>query len=71
MSWTSRTREFHRWLSVAFTLCVLANFAVMPLGSEAIGMAVGGFTLVPLALLMITGQYLFVLPYLGGHGKSS
>ena len=57
-------RVAHRWLSAFFTLCVLANFAVMPLGNESLGMAVGGFTLLPLVLLMATGLYLFALPYL-------
>lgn len=57
-------RTFHRWVSLVFMLFVLANFAVMPLGDEALGMAVGGLTLIPLVLLMVTGMYLFVLPYL-------
>ena len=63
MSFTQRTRWLHRWLSVAFTLCVLANLAVMPLGNEAVGMAVGGFTLLSLLSLMVTGLYLFAVPY--------
>lgn len=58
-------RVVHRWVSAIFTLAVLANFAVMPLGNEQLGMAVGGLTLVPLLLLMITGLYLFALPYSG------
>lgn len=67
----SRTmRQAHRWLSALFTLFVLANFAVMPLGDEALGMAVGGLTLVPLLLLMITGLYLFVLPWRRGAAGS-
>ena len=49
-------RQAHRWISLAFMLMVLANFAVMPLGNDTLGMAVGG-------LLMVTGIYLFVLPY--------
>lgn len=57
-------RQLHRWISVAFTLAVLTNFAVMPLGNEALGMAVGGLTLIPLLLLLVTGLYLFALPYL-------
>lgn len=61
-------RNAHRWISAIFMLCVLANFAVMPLGDETIGMAVGAFTLLPLFLLMATGSYLFVLPYLGRSG---
>ncbi len=65
MRWNARMRALHRWISVAFTLAVLANFAVTPLGNEQLGMTVGGLTLLPLVLLMITGLYLFALPYLG------
>lgn len=57
-------RRLHRWLSMGFTLMVLANFAVMPLGNESLGLAVGGLTLVPLVPMLVTGLYLFALPYL-------
>jgi hypothetical protein len=57
-------RQLHRWICVIFTAAVLANVAVMPLGDETLGMAVGGLTLIPLVLLLVTGLYLFVLPYL-------
>jgi hypothetical protein len=52
-------RQTHRWLSVAFALAVIANFAVMGQGALWVGL----LTLVPLALLLLTGLYLFVLPY--------
>jgi hypothetical protein len=54
-------RQSHRWLSMTFTIAVLANFAVM--GQEQIALWVGALTLLPLALLLISGLYLFVLPY--------
>lgn len=63
MSWSARIRQLHPWLSVIFTLFVLANFAVMPLGDEALGMMVGGATVLPLLLLLGTGLYLLVLPW--------
>jgi hypothetical protein len=56
-------RQFHRWVSIAFTLTVIANFVAMALGG---GMAPPWVTyspLLPLALLLFTGLYLFVLPY--------
>lgn len=56
-------RKLHRWLSMVFTGFVLANLAVMPLGSEDVGVVVGGLTLIPLLLLLGTGLYLFALPY--------
>jgi hypothetical protein len=58
-------RQIHRWIAIVFTLTVIANFI-------AIGMAGGGMPspwityspLPPLAVLMLTGLYMFVLPYL-------
>jgi hypothetical protein len=61
LDWNRWIRQIHRSMSVAFTVCVLANFAVM--GREPIALWVGLFTLLPLALLLVTGLYLFVLPY--------
>jgi hypothetical protein len=55
-------RQSHRWLSIAFTLFVLANFAVM--GRGDIALWVGGLTLVPLVLLLVSGLYMFAQPYL-------
>lgn len=54
-------RQVHRWLSITFTLCVIANFIV--LGKEPIAFWVGIFTLLPLALLLLSGLYLFAMPY--------
>lgn len=58
---TSLIRQTHRWLSIAFTLGVLGYIAVMTQGQPP-GW-VGLFALVPLILLLISGLYLFVLPY--------
>lgn len=58
---SKRIRQIHRWLSVVFTAAVLANLAVM--GREPIALWVGMATLLPLVLLLVTGLYLFVLPY--------
>jgi hypothetical protein len=54
-------RQTHRWLSIAFTLTVLANFAVMIQGQPPAWVTYS--PLLPLALLLLTGLYLFVLPY--------
>ena len=61
MNWNNSIRQIHRWLSIIFTICVIANFVV--LGRETLALYVGLFTLLPLALLLFTGLYLFVLPY--------
>lgn len=62
MSLARTIRQGHRWLSIAFTGAVLLNFAVMRW--ESVALWVGAFTLLPLFLLLVTGLYLFVLPYL-------
>ncbi len=57
-------RQFHRWVSIAFTLTVVANFAVRfarP-GQEPPPLVTYS-PLLPLALLLFTGLYLFALPY--------
>jgi amino acid permease len=61
MHWNKWIRQFHRWLSIAFTLAVIANLVVM--GQEKIALWVGLLTLLPLALLLITGLYMFVRPH--------
>jgi hypothetical protein len=62
MKWSKSIRQFHRGLSIIFTLMVLANLLVQ--GREPTALYVGVATLVPLLLLMVTGLYMFALPYL-------
>ena len=57
-------RRFHRWVSMAFTLAVVANFAARGMGSGNPPDWVIYAPLPPLALLFLTGLYLFVQPYL-------
>ena len=54
-------RKGHRWLSIAFTLGVIAYIAAMTVGQPPYWL--GLFALVPLILLLISGLYLFVLPH--------
>jgi hypothetical protein len=54
-------RQTHRWVSVAFTLAVIANFVAMAKGQPPAWVTYS--PLPPLALLLFTGLYLFVLPY--------
>lgn len=61
MNWNQLIRKAHRVVSVIFTLCVIANMAVQQ--NEEVALWVGMATLIPLMLLLITGLYLFVLPY--------
>ena len=56
-------RQTHRWLSVIFTVTVIANFVGMALGKPPSWIVYS--PLAPLFLLLFTGLYMFVLPYLG------
>jgi hypothetical protein len=55
-------RQFHRWTSIVFTLTVIANFVALSQGTPPAWVTYS--PLLPLALLLLTGLYLFVLPYL-------
>lgn len=64
MNWNTRVRQVHRWLGVIFTLTVIANIVVMAVGQGRMPPPwVTYAPLPPLVFLMLTGQYLFVLPY--------
>jgi hypothetical protein len=56
-------RQAHRWVSIAFTVTVVANFIALARGNGMPPPWVTYAPLVPLALLMLTGLYLFALPY--------
>lgn len=56
-------RQIHRWLSIIFTLTVIANFAAMAHGPVPAWITYS--PLLPLFLLLFSGLYLFVLPYAG------
>ncbi|UQA60476.1 hypothetical protein [Polyangium aurulentum] len=56
-------RPIHRWVSIVFTLTVIANFVVMSVSPGQPPGLVTYSPLLPLALLLLTGLYLFVLPY--------
>ena len=56
-------RQIHRWLSIAFTLTVAANFVAMTRGQPPAWITYS--PLLPLALLLLSGLYLFALPYAG------
>lgn len=64
MSASEGVRRFHRWVSMAFTLAVIANFVVRAQGPGNPPDWVTYAPLPPLALLLLTGLYLFVRPYL-------
>jgi len=55
-------RQIHRWLSIVFTVTVIANFVVLGQGQQQVSWVTYS-PLLPLALLLLTGLYMFVLPY--------
>jgi len=64
MTANSWIRQIHRWLSIVFTLTVIANFIALARGGGAAPPPWITYSpLPPLALLLFTGLYLFVLPY--------
>lgn len=62
MNWSIFIRKAHRWIAIAFTLTVIANFVAMGVMGEAPALVVYS-PLLPLLLLLISGLYLFALPY--------
>lgn len=60
-------RQLHRWLSIAFTLGFIVNFVAWQGEEPAAWVAL--LALVPLILLLLSGLYLFALPYLGKRSR--
>jgi hypothetical protein len=61
MGWNAWIRQTHRWLSVIFTLTVIANIVARNLGNCPPWVTYS--PLAPLFLLLFSGLYMFVLPY--------
>lgn len=55
-------RPTHRWVSMLFTLTVIANFVAMTQGPPPAWITYA--PLPPLFWLLFTGLYLFMLPYI-------
>jgi hypothetical protein len=58
---SSWSRQLHRWVAIAFTATVIANFIVRAKGVPPLWVTYS--PLPPLAVLLLTGLYLFVMPY--------
>lgn len=56
-------RQIHRWLSIAFTFGVLNYIVIMNVSKTQPAAWIGLLALIPLILLLLTGLYLFALPY--------
>ena len=62
MNWNRWFRQIHRWLSITFTVTVIIVTVAVVGQLEAV-VWVSFVPLLPLALLMISGLYMFALPY--------
>jgi hypothetical protein len=62
--WNFWIRQIHRWVAIVFTVTVIANFIALARSGGAMPPPWVTYSpLPPLALLLFTGLYLFVLPY--------
>jgi hypothetical protein len=61
LNWNKWIRQIHRWLSIIFTATVIANFVAMGMGEPPLWVVYS--PLPPLALLLFSGLYMFLLPY--------
>ena len=68
MNFSAWIRQSHRWLSILFTLTVIANFAVRAFGEPPAWITYS--PLPPLFLLLFSGLYMFVLPYTRGRNAA-
>lgn len=68
MSSNTWIRQIHRWLSIAFTLAVIANIVALMMQVQATW--IGLLAFVPLIPLLATGLYMFAQPYLGRRSNA-
>jgi hypothetical protein len=72
LNWNNWIRQLHRWLSIAFTVAVIINIVAMVQQQQAVW--IGLLALFPLIFMLLSGLYLFALPYLAprrAHGGST
>jgi hypothetical protein len=61
LNWNNWVRQTHRWVSIVFTVAVMVNGVAVAQGKY--NSRLGLLAVFPLAVLLFTGLYLFVLPY--------
>jgi len=69
---SSLIRQVHRWLSLAFTVGVVANLIVYSLAGRGHQPAFWWnlLALIPVFLLLFSGLYLFLRPYFAGRRRA-
>lgn len=64
MNWSKWIRQAHRWVSIVFVVTVIANVVAIAMGKQEDPPGLLTYSpLLPLFLLMFSGTYMFVLPY--------
>jgi hypothetical protein len=63
-------RQGHRWLSIIFTLTVIANFVARAMVAGEPPPWITYAPLPPLFLMLLSGWYMFALPY-AAKGRSA
>lgn len=61
LNWNTWIRQVHRWLSIVFTVTVIANFVAMTFGEPPAWVVYS--PLPPLFLMLFSGLHMFALPY--------
>jgi hypothetical protein len=61
VNWSKRVRQTHRVLAIVFTVTVIVT--AVALAQEEPAVWVSYLPLLPLALMFVTGLFLFALPY--------
>jgi heme A synthase len=61
MSWNKWIRQTHRWTSIALVVAIIINGVAVLEGKY--NRNVGLLAVAPFAVLLLTGLYLFMLPY--------
>jgi high-affinity Fe2+/Pb2+ permease len=61
LNWNKWIRQIHRWLSIAFTLVIIVNGVAI--AQKRYTNRLGLLAVAVLALLFVTGLYLFLLPH--------
>lgn len=71
MNWCHAIRQSHRWLSIVFTLTVVANFAARAVERAEPSPWISYAPLPPLFLMLVSGLYLFALPHMSKRRGST
>ena len=62
MTFNQWVRQAHRWLAILFTLTVIANLVAMAVGTPPMWIVYS--PLPPLFLMLLSGLYMYFLPYM-------